>query len=244
MKTKCLENKVAIITGAGRGIGAACAKLFAENGAKVVIAARTKKEIQNIASDIETKFGRESAFPVVADLTREKDIQNLFSETLKKFGDLHILVNNAGVCVVEDFVDAKAENLDLTLNVNLRAPFLCSQEAFRVFKSKGHDGAIVNVSSLAGLPGLTKFKGFSSYVASKFGITGLTEALAVEGKEYGIRVNCVAPGAVDTQMLRSVAPFLKTETTPDEIAKTVLFLCDDSQAHVLTGAVIQINSNL
>ncbi|MBZ0256358.1 SDR family oxidoreductase, partial [bacterium] len=102
---------------------------------------------------------------------------------------------------------------------------------------------IVHISSLAGIRGTEKFPGMSAYVVSKHGVIGLTESLSVEGRPYGIRVNCVAPGAVDTQMLREAAPQFKTETEPADIAQAILYLSDPVQAASVTGAVIEVHSN-
>lgn len=239
---KALEGKVAVITGAGRGIGAATARLFAIEGAKVVLASRTAGEINQVAETIRASGGQ--ALAVSTDVTSEASVQALFNEALKSFGRVDILINNAGSVIVKDFAAFTAEAWDSVISTNLRGSFLCARELFRHVKTTPHAASIVNLSSLGGIRGTEKFKGMSAYVVAKHGVVGLTESLAVEGRELGVRVNCVAPGAVDTQMLREAAPFLKTKTTPDDVARTILFLSDDRQASPLNGAIIEIHSNL
>ena len=130
------------------------------------------------------------------------------------------------------------------MNTNVRGTFLCCRAAFRQMSMGKRGGAIVNLSSLSGVRGPEKFPGSSAYVVSKYGVVGMTEILAVEGKPYNIRVNCVAPGAVDTEMLKKAAPFLKTNTTPAEVARTILNLADEEQSHHINGALIEIFSNI
>ena len=131
---------------------------------------------------------------------------------------------------------------DQVLAVNLRGAVLCARQAFRLMRE--HGGAIVNVSSLGGVPGTEKFPGYAAYTVSKFALTGLTEALAAEGREHNIRVNAVAPGAVDTAMLRQAAPHLRTRTGPADVAKVIAFLCDSTESGCMTGATLAIHSNL
>ena len=100
------------------------------------------------------------------------------------------------------------------------------------------------MSSLGGVHGTEKFPGFAAYTVSKFGVIGLTETLAVEGRPHDIRVNCVAPGAVETAMKKEAAPFLRTRTTPEDVARVIRFLCDDEESGALTGAIVEIHSNL
>jgi NAD(P)-dependent dehydrogenase (short-subunit alcohol dehydrogenase family) len=234
-----LDNKIAIVTGGGRGIGAATARLFVEEGAKVVIAARSVDELRSVCSD--TCSDRILGVP--ADVSDESQVGVLFAETKRKFGNIDILVNNAGVIRVRPIQEMTIDDWDAVLAVNLRGSFLCAREAFRVMKETGRGGSIVNMSSLAGIRGVEKFPGTSAYAASKHGVVGLTEVLAVEGRGVGIRVNCVAPGAVDTRMLREGAPLLKTSTSPEDVARTILFLSDERQSRKVTGAVIEIHSN-
>jgi NAD(P)-dependent dehydrogenase (short-subunit alcohol dehydrogenase family) len=236
-----LENKVAIVTGAGRGIGAATARLFAREGAKVVLASRGEIELNRVAAEIEQAGGQCRAVPT--DISQESQVFNLFKRTLETFGPLDILVNNAAVFEKRDFAEMDLETWEYVMSVNIRGTFLCSREAFRQMIAAGKKGTIVNMTSLSGVRGPEKFKGFSTYVVSKYGVLGLSEILAVEGKPHGIRVNSIAPGAVDTVMLKKAAPFLNTSTTPDDIARTILFLADNTQSGHINGANIEIFSN-
>jgi 3-oxoacyl-[acyl-carrier protein] reductase len=239
-----LEDKVAIVTGGGRGIGAATAALLAADGARVVLASRTVDELIATGRRIAARVGAERVLTLPTDLAQETAVVALFEKTIERFGDLHILVNNAGMFVGGDFAELDVETWDRVQAVNVRGAFLASREAFRRWRVLGHGGAVVNMSSLGGIRGTQKFPGFTAYTVSKFALVGLTESLAVEGKPLGARVNCVAPGAVDTQMKDEAAPFLRTQTTADDVARTVRFLCDDEESRALTGAVIEINSNL
>jgi NAD(P)-dependent dehydrogenase (short-subunit alcohol dehydrogenase family) len=244
MRVASLAGKVAVVTGAGRGIGAATAKLFAAEGARVVLASRTASELEAVAGEIRASSGGDRAVVLPVDLASEASIVALFRTTVERLGDLHLLVNNAGTFLSAAVEEMSAEDWDAVMAVNARGTFLASREALRRFRALGHGGAIVNVSSLGGIRGTPKFKGFSAYTVSKFAVVGLTECLAVEAREIGVRVNCVAPGAVDTRMLREAAPFLKTETTPEQVARTIRFLCDDAESGAVTGAVLEIDSNL
>jgi len=239
-----MQDKVAIITGGGRGIGAATAALLAADGARVVLASRTVDELAATRERIAARVGAQRVLAVPTDLAEEAAVVALFDATIERFGDLHILVNNAGMFVGGEFSELDVATWDRVQAVNVRGAFLASREAFRRWRALGHGGAIVNMSSLGGIRGTQKFPGFTAYTVSKFALVGLTESLAVEGRALGIRVNCVAPGAVDTQMKDEAAPFLLTQTTADDVARTVRFLCDDEESRALTGAVIEIHSNL
>jgi NAD(P)-dependent dehydrogenase (short-subunit alcohol dehydrogenase family) len=238
-----LEKKVAIVTGASRGIGAATVHLFAQEGARVVLASRNEAELSKVAGEVNRQSGQDHALAVPTDVSDETQVKHLFEIAKANFGPLDILVNNAGVVEVRDFVAMDLATWEKVISTNVRGAFLCCREAFCHMIASGKGGAIVNLTSLAGVRGPEKFKGLSAYVVSKYGVLGLSDVLAVEGKPYGIRVNSIAPGAVDTAMLKKAAPFLKTKTGPHDIAKTILFLADDRQSGHISGANIEIFSN-
>jgi NAD(P)-dependent dehydrogenase (short-subunit alcohol dehydrogenase family) len=238
-----LNGKIAIVTGAGRGVGAATARLFAREGAKVVLASRSQADLDRVAAEIKAEVGAGYTLSIPTDVSDEGQVEALFQQTLAQFGPVDILVNNAAIIEVRDFIEMDLATWEQVMSVNVRGTFLCSREAFRQMSQNGQGGAIVNLSSLSGVRGPEKFKGFSAYIVSKYGVLGLTESLAVEGKPYNIRVNCISPGAVDTAMLKKAAPFLKTNTTPEDIARTILFLADSVQSGHINGANLEIFSN-
>lgn len=231
-----LKNKLALVTGAGRGIGAATAHLLAERGAKVIICSRNIDELQDV---IDTCSVPENIEFKQLDLSHETQIDDLFSYIKYTYGKLDILVNNAGVVYVSPITSFSSEAWDHTFAVNVKAVAICSKYAFMLAPEAG--ASIVNVSSIAGIRGVDKFPGWSSYVASKFAVIGLTEALASEGKDKHVRVNCIAPGAVDTKMLADCAPHLKTNTLPSDIAKHIVYLA--AYSGKLTGSTMEIFSN-
>ena len=233
--------KTAIITGAGRGIGAATARLLAQKGFQTVLVSRTRSELEVTAKNI-LNLGMKSCI-VTADLTDETQIDLVFETAVKAFGSVDVLINNAAKVEVAEIFDQSTASFDQLMALNVRAPYLCARRAFHLMKKQGTGGSIVNISSLGGIQSTEKFKGLSAYTTSKSALIGMTEALAVEGRPFKIRVNAVAPGAVDTQMLHEAAPFLKTETKPEDIAKIIAMLCDDEQSSALNGSIIEIHSN-
>lgn len=234
-----IRDRVAIITGAGRGVGKATARRFAREGARVVLFSRTPGTLDETATDIAHEGGQ--VLSMVGDVSREEDVRALFQRAMDTYGRVDILVNCAGIVLVRPFVDMDAETWDRVIAVNLRGTFLCCRQAFRVMMAQ-QSGVIINLSSLSGVRGVEKFPGLSAYNVSKAGVAGLTEILAVEGKPFHIRVCAVSPGAVDTEMLRQAAPHLKTGMTPDDLAEILLFLADDS-GRMLSGSNIEIFSN-
>ena len=237
------KSRVALVTGAGRGIGAATALALAEQGHRVALVSRTLSEVEGVAAEIARLHGPSRTLTLVADVSIEKEVDRIFQQTTSEWGPVEILVNNAGAIARQPFIEMPIETFDRIQAVNVRGPFLCSQRMFKGLQGSGLKGSVVNLSSLGGIRSTQKFEGFSAYVISKHAVVGLTESLAVEGKGLGIRVNCVAPGAVDTKMLRDAVPFLKTSTRPEDIAEIILYLCDETRAKSLTGAVIEVNSN-
>jgi NAD(P)-dependent dehydrogenase (short-subunit alcohol dehydrogenase family) len=234
-----IKDRVAIITGAGRGVGRATALRFAREGARVVLFSRTPAPLDEVAAEI----AREG-YPVIhlrGDVSHEEDVQALFQRAMHAYGRVDILVNCAGIVASRPFVEMDVATWDQVLRVNLHGTFLCCLEAFRIMASQ-HSGVIINLSSLSGVRGVEKFPGLSAYNVSKAGVASLTEILAVEGKPYNIRVCAVSPGAVDTEMLRQAAPHLKAGMTPDDLAEILLFLADDS-GRMMSGTNLEIFSN-
>ena len=234
-----LAGKVAIITGASRGIGQAAASAFAAAGAAVALAARDAARLAANVAAIEAAGGRALAIPT--DVADEASVQTLFAYVRDALGPVDILVNSAGAVASVPFAQMDAATWDHVLAVNLRGTFLCCREAFRAMIPRG-GGIIINLSSLSGVRGVEKFPGLSAYNTSKFGVAGLSEILAVEGRPHNIRVVAVSPGAVDTEMLRAAAPHLKAGMTPDEMARILVFLAGPD-ARPLSGTNLEIFSN-
>ncbi len=234
-----LKNQVALITGGGRGIGAATAEALARKGAQVIVASRTEAELTTTVAALHTAGLKASL--LVLDVADEAAVEAAFSRIAGEWGRLDILVNNAAILLSGPFAEMAMNDWDRLLAVNLRGAVLCARQAFRWMRERG--GSVVNVSSLGGVPGTDKFPGYAAYTVSKFALTGLTEALAAEGRDCHIRVNGVAPGAVDTAMLRQAAPHLRTCTVPADVAKVIAFLCDPVESGCMTGAMLVINSN-
>ena len=235
-----LPNHVALITGGGRGIGAATAEALARKGARVIVASRTESELTATVARLRAA-GLNAAYQVL-DVADDAAVQTVFEGIAVEFGRLDILINNAAILLSGAFAELELADWDQLMAVNLRGAMLCARQAFRLMQDRG--GSIVNVSSLGGVQNTEKFPGYSAYTVSKFALTGLTEALAAEGQDRNIRVNGVAPGAVDTVMLRNAAPHLRTRTTPADVAKVIAFLCDPTESGCMTGATLTINSNL
>ena len=167
------------------------------------------------------------------DVADEAQVVDAFS----RVDSLDALVNCAAVLIKRPFIDMTSDDWDAHLGAGLRAAFLCSREAFRLMRRRG--GTIVMVSSLSGVAGAQKFPGMAAYVAAKSGLAGLVEALAVEGREHGIRVNAVSPGAVDTKMLR-IAGVEGPALSPAEVARVIVWLASPESAP-LTGANLRMD---
>ncbi|MBN2584132.1 MAG: SDR family oxidoreductase [Planctomycetes bacterium] len=218
--TDGLHGKVALVTGAGRGIGRAICRSLAEAGTAVVAAARSRDEIDAVAARIVSAGGKAVAIPV--DLADESSIVSLFAQIHDRLGRLDVCVNNAGIGRFDPVADLKADDIDAVLGVNLRGTLLCCREALKMMVPQ-HGGTIINISSVVG------FKGYpnqSVYTASKHGIMGLTKSLAVEAQPHDIRVSAVLPGGVDTELVGDARPDLNRDDLlrPEDVAQAVMYL--------------------
>ncbi|MBA3823592.1 MAG: SDR family oxidoreductase [Ktedonobacterales bacterium] len=237
--TASLGGQVAIVTGASQGIGAAVAQELARHGAKVALIARSSDLLTEVTAQIAQSGGQAVALP--GDISDPAQVADLFAQAEARLGPCTILINAAGLVVNTPFRDLELAEWDAVFNTNVRGLMLCCQAAFRQMASQG-GGTILNFSSLSGVKNVEKFPGLSAYVASKFAVAGLTEALAVEGKPLGIRVMAVSPGAVDTPMLRAAAPQLHPGMTPLDMARIVAFMVSPA-GRFLDGTNLELFSN-
>lgn len=216
-----LTGKVALVTGASRGIGKAVAMAHAREGAKVVICARRQAELKRAAREIQAAGGEASW--IAADIARSNDVKRLVREAERRYGTIHILVNNASILGPrEPIARYPLAAWEQVLKVNLTAQFLVTKEVLRLMIAR-REGSIINVSSGVGRIGKARW---GAYAASKFGIEGLTQLLAEEVKEFNIRVNAVNPGATRTEMRAEAYPEEDPLTlpTPNEITAVFVYL--------------------
>lgn len=232
------QDKVAIITGATRGIGAACAKEFSKEGAKVVIVGRTEELGNAVANEIRSAGGE--AIFLRCDVSKKSEVEEMISRTVEHYGTIDIVVNNAGVNHSANFFDTTEEDWDQVINVDLKGTFMVSQAAARVMVSQHKPGVIVNVSSVMAQLALADQV---PYCAAKGGVTQLTKAMALALIPYGIRVNAVAPGPVMTELMERVVHTPEKmaallDRLPigyiapcEQIARVILFLASDDAGY-------------
>jgi NAD(P)-dependent dehydrogenase (short-subunit alcohol dehydrogenase family) len=235
-----LRDKIALVTGAAGGIGAATARRFAREGAAVAINDAKPEGLEAVAGEIRAAGAKALVLP--GDVTKKADCERIVQEVSRTFGRLDILINNAGIN--RDAMAAKMteEQWDAVLSVNLKGTFLCAQAALPGMRERAW-GRVVNTSSIGSLGNI----GQANYAASKAGVIGLTKTLALEYAKYGVTVNAVAPGPVMTAMLAGVPDAIRERivaqvpvgriASPDEIAGVHVFLASDDAAFI-TGQVI------
>jgi NAD(P)-dependent dehydrogenase (short-subunit alcohol dehydrogenase family) len=233
-----LAGRVAVVTGASRGIGAASAEAIAAAGAHVVLAARDHEALDAVARSVRDAGGE--ATIAASDVSNPEDVQRLFAAA-EAAGPPVALVCAAGVLTPAPFVETTSEIWQQTLAVNLTGSFLCCHAAFVAMRAAG-EGRIVNIASLSGVYATEKFPGLAAYNVSKYGVVGLTEAIAVEGRAHGISAICISPGAVDTEMLRRANPDLRPGLTPGDVAELIVAVLDGRMAPA-SGANIPLFSN-
>ncbi len=249
MQYQDLKGKAVIITGGRQGMGRADALAFAESGAKVTVADISQEDCQLVVDEIEKNGGE--ALAVKCDVTNQKEVEEMVRKTVEKFGRLDILVNNAGICQFKPFLELTEAEWQRTLDINLKGYFLCAKAAAKEM-AKQKSGAIVNIASVVmGQMGIG-MAGLSHYSASKGGIAALTKTLALELAPSNIRVNAIAPGAIDTPMVASTKtdPKILEQTLamipmrrmgkPEEIASAVLFLSSNASSYI-TGSIVVVD---
>ena len=223
-----LKGKVAIVTGAGRGIGRATALAFAREGADIVVVAKTKSQLEKVAE--ECRGLGVKAISVPTDVSKKDQVTAMVKIAFETFGKVDFLINNAGVAVHNLIPDIREEDFDLNYFVNAKGVFLCTQAVFsRMCEQRS--GHIINVASGAGKRGGMRM---GAYAASKFAAVGFTQTTDVEGRPHGVKASVVCPGPVDTQLRRGNHPgdILENLTTPEEIADGILYLaCQPSRAY-------------
>jgi NAD(P)-dependent dehydrogenase (short-subunit alcohol dehydrogenase family) len=244
-----LENKVAVITGARQGMGKAHALALAKEGAKIVVSDISLEECQMVVDEIKNAGG--DALAVKCDVSSKAEVEAMFKAAVEKFGRVDILVNNAGIYSPKPFLELTEEDWDRTIDINLKGEFLCAQAAAKeMMKNKW--GRIINISSIASGQVGVGIAQSAHYTASKGGVIGMSETLAIELAPYGINVSVVAPGMIDTPMAQ-VSEMSKEESAffmnkipmkragkAEEVANMVVFLASEDSSYI-TGATFYVD---
>jgi 3-oxoacyl-[acyl-carrier protein] reductase len=237
-----VEGKAALVTGGGRGLGEAICCTLAREGAYIAVADIHLADATRVSDAINRMGGK--AVAIKADVSSEKEVKAMVAKTIEALGTIDILVNNAGICYQGPVAEMSEETWDRVLAVNLKGPFLCAREVMPTFKQK-RSGKIVNLGSQAGQVGGLVVG--ANYSASKAGVICLTKSLAKELAPFGVTVNCIAPGVIDTEMtqlfpreemVKSIP--LGNVGKPQDIADAVLFLVSQESKYI-TGQTISVN---
>ena len=244
-----LKDKIALVTGARRGMGKSHAIALASQGAKVVVTDIDEKECQAVADEIKSKGGEAMAFKL--DVSNKADVDAVFDEVIKQYGRLDILVNNAGIYQPKPAMEITEEDWDRMIDIDLKGEFLCAQRAAKEM-AKNNWGRIINIASIASGGVGVGIAGGWHYTAAKGGVIGMTETMAVEWAPLGINVNAIGPGAIDTPMVSSAqipeeamkqmmagVP-LKRIGKPKEVSAMVVFLASEEASYV-TGATFYVD---
>lgn len=244
-----LEQKIAIITGASRGIGFSIAEAFVREGAKIALCGSRQESAEKAAAKLRALYPNAEILPLGVDVTDSAAISAMVAKVVGQWGYIDILVNNAGVTSAKPLFEMTDEDFDSVIRINLSGPFKCTREVAKIMKERG--GSIINTSSMVGTYG---GRMQSAYASSKFGVNGLTKSCAKELGVYGIRVNAVAPGVVSTDMMKNsvneqMLEGLKRMTplgraaNPDELAGAYVYLASD-EASFTTGTLIHVDGGI
>jgi len=246
---KLLKNKVALVTGAAKGIGRAIAETFAKNGAHIVAVDIIGEGTKEIADRINSK-GAPKAIAVTLDVSNPKEVESAFEQTIREFGKIDILVNNAAILKAHLIIDFPLKDWQDVFRVNMQGTFLCSQAAIRLMIKQGKGGCIINIASASARKADRKHAAYSS---SKAAIICFTRILALELGEHSIRANAILPGATATEMLQDVfdkVPGIREELIaktalgklgdPQDQANAALFLASDLASHI-TGEYLIVS---
>lgn len=241
-----LKNKVAVVTGGTRGIGLAIVRAYLKEGASVVLFGSRKESAEKAVANLKkenAKWNVEGMFP---NLTSYSEVENAINLIAKKYGKIDILVNNAGVSAMESIYDYNPENFDNVMKLNVNAVFYASKAVAPIMKANG-GGSIITTSSMVSLYGQPSG---CAYPASKFAVNGLTKSLARELAKDGIRVNAVAPGVTDTDMVANLPEQMREGIkktiplgrigTPDDVANAFVYLASDKASYV-TGEILSVD---
>jgi len=248
-----LAGKTALITGGGTGIGRACAVLFAREGAKVAVAGRRAEPPAAVAAEL--SGAGDQAFAVVCDVTKSAEVERAVQSVVARFGRLDVVVNNAGAVLAATAEETSEADWDRLLGVNLKGTFLVSRAVLPELRKAG-GGVIINIGSVLGLVGM---KQRAAYAAAKGGVTLLTKAMALDHAHEGIRINCICPSLVETELIRelfSVVPDPEAHRRqriaqiplgrlgrPEDVAQLALFLASEESSW-LTGAALPLDGGL
>ncbi len=242
-----VDGKVAIVTGGTRGIGFTIVEEFLKNGAKVALCGSRQETVDKALAKLVEAGYTDSVMGICPNLTDADSVAEAFGKVVDKFGRLDVLCNNAGVSSRTKLTDYTVDEFESVIDINVIAPFVCSQAAVRIMIDQGEGGAIINTSSMVGKYGQPSG---SAYPTSKFAINGLTLSLARELAPYKIRVNAVAPGVTMTDMVAAlpdnmIKPLIESIPLgrigqPEDIANACLYLASDMSSYV-SGAVLPVD---
>lgn len=246
MITDLLKDKVAVVTGGTRGIGLAVVRKFLEQGATVILFGSRQETADKAVADLLAENPDYKVSGLAPKLDDETSVNDAFTQIIKDFGKIDILVNNAGISARDSIYDYKVEDFDKIMDLNVKAMFVCTHAVAPYMRDQG-GGTIINTSSMVSIYGQAAGCG---YPASKFAVNGLTKSLARELGKDGIRINAVAPGVINTDMLTSLPKELADRVSasiplgrpgePEEIANVFLFLASDLASYV-TGAIVSVD---